>query len=82
MDRAKLIFALVVAVLVVSLLGAGWLAYDFFFVTHFDDANLRQSFETIQKKYAFPALTIRRLRTAGRHGRGRMYRMLIADLAR
>ncbi len=66
MTRTKTILALVAAVLIILLLGAGWLAYDFFFVPHFDETDLRQSLDTIQKKYAFPSLTTGEVRAAAR----------------
>jgi hypothetical protein len=66
MTRAKVIFALVAAMTVVSLLGAAWLAYDFLFVTRFDETDLRQSFDTIQTKYAFATLTVGEVRAAAR----------------
>ena len=70
MTRAKRIFALVAALLVVLLFGVAWLAYDFFFIPHFDEADLRQSLDTIQKKYAFESLTMGRVRAAARQHSG------------
>jgi hypothetical protein len=66
MTRAKVISVLVTAVLAALLLGAGWLAYDFFFIPHFDETDLRQSFDTIQKEHSFPSLTVGEIRTAAR----------------
>jgi len=66
MSRTQVTFALITVVAALLLLTAGWLAYDFLFVPHFDDNDLRQSFETIQKKYAFPSLTIEQVRGAAR----------------
>jgi hypothetical protein len=70
MTRAKTILVLVAALLVVLLLGAGWLVYDFFFIPHFDEADLRQSLDTIQKKYAFESLSVGRVRAAARQHSG------------